>query len=331
MTFTGVKKEMTEEEIEDAAARWLAREMSGSMTAQEEREFKAWLAKDCRHRDAYRMMRHASEAVFGADEALLTDVFEAELHALAKEKARSSAVRIASIAASFVAVVIAGAVAVSLISSPQPQTYLTERGERQRIALIDGSAIELNSATEINVAYARRRRIAEVRAGEAFFNVSRNLERPFFVRTTHGEVKVTGTSFGVRLDGDATIVSVVSGAVEVSSDAQRLVTLLAGQEFRLSAAGSGAGIISFDPNMAFAWKNGKARFRNTPLAEVTEALNTYFDRPIVLADDALGALPVTGEFDIDDQSTAIAALSVVFALDVEEETDRIVLRKKADQ
>ena len=318
------------DKIEDAAARWLARQMSGTMSLQEEEALKKWLSDNPLHKKAFDALHELSAALKYQEHDLLTEAFEEELHTLAARQERKNFHRRAAIAASFFVLLVSSVVGLSSLTNPTSETYTTALGERERYALPDGSTIELNTNSQVEVSYSKQKRIAEIESGEAVFDVARNPKRPFLVRTQYGDIRVTGTTFIVRLQGGKSTIQVVSGAVEVSPLKAPPYTLLAGQQLHIHAEGVAGSAARFDPNYALAWRNGKARFDNQPLKEVAEELNRYFTRPLVLEDETLASLPVTGEFDIDDQRTAIAALSLAFSLEAQPEPSRIILRKSRD-
>lgn len=51
-----------------------------------------------------------------------------------------------------------------------------------------------------------------------------------------------------------------------------------------------------EPERGESWTSGRLIFRDTPLRDAVEEINRYGDRRIVLADAAIGALPVSGVF-----------------------------------
>ena len=53
--------------------------------------------------------------------------------------------------------------------------------------------------------------------------------------------------------------------------------------------------------------------------------------PIVIGDESIESLPVTGEFDIRDRKTTIRALALAFNLESREEPTRTVLTTRASQ
>ena len=100
------------------------------------------------------------------------------------------------------------------------QTILKENNSNvsQLIRLEDGSGVVLNPGSYITFPKHFDKRKREVQlSGEAFFEVSRNPDRPFFVYAGKSVTKVLGTSFNIRAfeaDDDITVL-VKTGKVAV--------------------------------------------------------------------------------------------------------------------
>jgi len=288
----------------------------------------AWLSADERHARAFdSYMRIADRASVAADFAA-EDALEKELEAFA---ARSDARRRWYVAApALAASVAAAAVFISTLINPAPEytTFATQRGETEEVNLSDGSVIALNTSTEIQVLIDDELRSVRLLRGEALFDVARDTSRPFVVASSHAETSVLGTRFNIYESAESTVVSVLSGVVEVASgDTQStLVTLIAGHEFELDAATGRQDIRSFKPNAVTAWRRGFSYHENKPLSAVVADLNRYFSTEIVIGDETLNDIPVTGGFDVTDQSVAIEALSIALSLKAERgDGARIVL------
>ncbi|MEJ1964547.1 MAG: FecR domain-containing protein [Gammaproteobacteria bacterium] len=75
----------------------------------------------------------------------------------------------------------------------------------------------LNSSAALDVRFTGEARRVVLARGEVFFDVTHNPDLPFIVQAGSGEVRVLGTAFSVRRDGDDLLVTVERGRVQVSS------------------------------------------------------------------------------------------------------------------
>ena len=154
-------------------------------------------------------------------------------------------------------------------ASTLPAQLATARGERRRVDLEDGSVLTLNTGTQADT--RSERRVTLLPGGEIMLEVSPDASHPFIVDTEIGRVRVTGTRFNVRHDGGQMAVAVESGSVEVIAgpwwNGQR-VKLPAGYGVRMAGGGETVRIQPVDVATLTAWRQGKAVFNDTPLAEV---------------------------------------------------------------
>src|SRR3546814_20156318 len=93
---------------------------------------------------------------------------------------------------------------------------------------------------------------------------------PFTVDAGDCEVRVLGTRFSVRRDGDRTRVVVVDGRVEVRNGSTGVVL---GADQRIdSTAHALSAIAASDPNIELAWRHRRLIVQPPPLAEVATEL-----------------------------------------------------------
>lgn len=319
-----------------AAARWMARRMSGEMTQADEQAFESWLAEDPEHRAEWRAYDGLDETLDQAAgvawEAEMADELETQSR---QRRARGWPVRVAAIAAVLVAAIVApiAVMQITALHGGRSDTqadalvFASATGVRRTIALADGSTALLNSGTQISVSFKDKERRVRLDRGEAMFAVTHNPDRPFVVAAGSAKVRVIGTRFDVFERGAEAIVSVVEGSVRVSPvkpGAGAPVILTAGEQAIAYAGGRVELRGKFDADRTLAWRVGRARYDGAPLGEVISDLNRYFPRPLMLADQTLAKAPVTGSFDIDDRDAAVEALSLAMALRVEEAPDGVI-------
>ncbi len=318
--------------IDDMAAQWAARSLSGELSATEAAELETWLAINSAHRAAFDSFIETAEAASDAGDAAAAEALERDLYEFARTDASRKRWIIATpaIAASIAAFAY---FTVSLFTtSVTPTRFVTQKGERTDIALADGSIVSLNTDSELTFTQSGGERHAVLVSGEAMFDVTRDVERPFVVTTPSAEVRVLGTRFNVRNLSGAAVVSVLSGVVQVGasdlrprqSDA-RETTLIAGQQAVVTNDAAAPQVTEFNPDTVVSWRSGKAFYENEMLANVVEDLNRYFAAKIELADPALNDIRVTGGFDLNDQAVAIEALTVALSLRAETQSPTLIL------
>lgn len=325
------------EEIPDAlvedAATWFARmrEVQADPARADAREvdFKRWLRADPRHLRAF----EEAERLWDALEAPIAQAMEEEPGFVPSDRTRRTQ------AARFRPLHIALAACVLLVAGAGLTTYddvldrlrsdhMTAVGEQAPLVLEDGSRITLNSDTAVAIEIGPARRHVRLFRGEAWFEVSPDSGRPFVVETPQGKIQVTGTSFDVRLEAEAAIVSLAEGAVSLTaaaeSAARSSLDLAPGQQARLSDSGVSAPT-AFDMTAVTAWLRGQLVFYNTPLPQVVEELNRYRSGRIVVASGALESLRISGVFRTDSPDAALTVIADTLPIRVIRLTDYLVL------
>ncbi|MGE8360617.1 FecR family protein [Pseudomonas sp.] len=189
------------------------------------------------------------------------------------------------------------------------EDLVTAVGQRDSVALADGSRVVLNSATHLRIERRLRSRQIELVLGEATFTVEHG-DKPFIVRSQDVEVLDIGTVFNVRSDSRGVAVAVLEGAVEVSAPQSAPQRLDDGQQV-LAHAGRVGEAMSADVERVTAWQHGKLRFDGTPLSEVIADIQRYHAAPVRLADPRLGNLRVSGEFDSDAVESLLDLLPAI--------------------
>lgn len=204
--------------------------------------------------------------------------------------------------------------------------YYSNVGEQKVVQLDDNSEIILNTNSAIKVNYTKQLREVVLLQGEARFNVAKNSERPFVVNTTQGTVTVTGTQFNVSLYSDSATVSLFEGSVALTSNQARKLrkNLSANQQAKLFSTGIGA-VSEFDAAVVNAWQRGQLVFYSTALSEVVAKLNRYRKGKIIITDDSVNNLQISGVFSINDPDAALEMITETLALKQTRLTDYLVM------
>ncbi len=200
------------------------------------------------------------------------------------------------------------------VNEPPSLTWVerhTPGGQRQRLQLADGSVVWLNANSTLRYPQAFGGALREVHlAGEAFFEVASNPDKPFLIHAGRTTTRVLGTSFAVRGYPGEVAVTVVTGKVAFANapDAPA-VTLTPGERGVVRRnAGRVEKSVNPDPNF-LAWKTRTLTFRNAPLRQVLPTLEGYFGVTFRTDDPALLDCHFTGSF----KEPTLAEVLQVFA------------------
>lgn len=322
--------------IDDAGALWAAR-LDRGLTDEEQLELDHWLGADMRRIGALARARaawfHAERArslgalPFGPKDALI-----------AKQSVSRRTLMIGggAVAASMAA----GLGAVAFLRD-RSRHYVSGLGEIRRIALEDGSAITLDTASSVAVSYRAVERLVMLQAGQAFFEVAYDPLRPFIVTTGQIIIRAVGTAFLVRgTEDDLVSVVVREGRVAlltsvIGAERSRPDRILkAGWRLDIPAQGGLIGartstVTDDAADRTLAWREGKLSFSGETLADATDQFARYSPVRIDIADRVLAQEPITGLFAANDPRGFARAIAISLGARTETDGDRIVISRPA--
>ncbi len=327
------------ESVDDMAAFWLVRLSSPDCTPEDRYAFEAWKRQSLEHERVFeRMQRRNSVA-----DRLSADMRVQELIEQARTETRPSfwrrrGVQVAAMAASLLVIVSAGiGIGLFNVALENPviaaiEGYETAIGERSTVSLSDGSVVTLNTNSKIEVDYSERRRTIRLVRGQGYFEVAKDIDRPFSVEVGGKRVVALGTVFDVRFDREDIVqVTLVEGRVQVENAPSQVnldtsvAVEAAGERIELKP---GERLLSFsdaapeiavtDTEVETSWRTGRLIFHERPLAEVVGEMNRYNTQKLVLDDDErLLEMKVSGVFNTGRTSSFVNALEVIRPLSAE--------------
>lgn len=202
-------------------------------------------------------------------------------------------------------------------------TITTPRGGQYEIILPDGSQVTLNAESSLRFAvdmHRQKRRIVNLK-GEGYFEVKKDLKRPFIVESDQQEIQVLGTVFNVNTyHSSRSLTTLLEGSVLINQKQQ----LHPGQQAQVE--GELVRVKNVDVNDFVDWKNNSFIFRNEGLESIMQRVARWYNvdytfentaaRDIVFngeisryakVEEVLNLLKVTSKvkFDIQDRSITI--------------------------
>ena len=166
---------------------------------------------------------------------------------------------------------------------PAMHELRTPVGGQFQVVLPDGTKAWLNAASSLRypAAFAGNERVVQLE-GEAFFQVAKDLSKPFRVQMPKGgEVQVLGTSFNVNCYGNEDVqeITTLEGTVRVTGDAGMAV-LERGMQVRLNEAGLEVrkGV---DTEEVTGWKDGRFIFRDASMGSIMRQVERWYDAEVV--------------------------------------------------
>lgn len=165
-------------------------------------------------------------------------------------------------------------------------TISTPRGGQYQLILVDGTKVWLNAASSITfpTQFNGAERKVEI-IGEAYFEVAKNANKPFKVKSKNQVIEVLGTHFNVNTydDEDADKTTLLEGSVSISKITNGTLQtagskiLKPGQQASVSGNQSQINVTVADEDEAVAWKNGYFKFNKADIQTIMRQVSRWYN------------------------------------------------------
>jgi transmembrane sensor len=321
--------------IEEEASAALVQRLHGEWTAKDQAAFERRLAGDQDYADAYARARDSWAALDTHAESAEVMRYREEAIAYARRsngrrwlrphRYDGSGWRAAAMVTA--ALLLGGAWQLSPYGYV-PGQYRTGIGEQRVVDLEDHSTIVLDAATRLRVRFTQDARIVELQNGQAQFSVAKDPTRPFKVEAGGRTIVAVGTVFTVEyvdsqvhvamMEGKVAVVRTTAQAIpSVSPGSGEGISLIAGEELRVSRDGRNTVTPKADLEAATAWREGKVIIRSEPLGDAVQRMNRYSRLQIKIDDDALAARHISGVFEAGDTQGFVSAIERYLSVEVD--------------
>ncbi len=321
-----------EDSIREEARDWLTRLYADTPDATTREEFRAWINKGPEHLQAYKsaemIWRNLGDATAAAQ--LEVPQTRSSLFGWFTGLFKGYALPVGALASVLLAAFVA--MQFTLFSAEETLSFETGLAERRDIQLADGSSIMLGAKSRLTFTAAAGARRAVLQAGEAFFDVAKDAERPFSVQAGDTAIHVVGTRFDVKHGYQAVHVAVLDGAVDVGKSAgqnaaSRRVT--AGERLVSLPGAALPEAEKIAAHYAGAWRTGQLTYKGASLSEIIADANRYYGREIRLASAELASIRLTTAFSTTQVETMLAMLEKSQPVIIDRSSeDAIVIRFK---
>ena len=326
-------KELRAEE----ASIWIAR-LERGLSNKEEQDIQAWMARDSKNRDELL----ALGALWDQMDSL------SKLSELVPHSRKQNVGKHFAVAASFAAILIAGALflvaeqpnapapAIARAAVEREARYVTPVGDQATVLLNDGSVVQLNTDTRLEVLMLPTERRLTLERGEIHVDVAHDTARPLKVLVGDRVIQAVGTSFNVRIDESQEIELIVtegSVRVEIKPGNRRVPPespMVSANQRVLIDEQHAKDIQVLEPDeidMRLSWREGNLIFRGESLGSAAHEVGRYTNLEFVIPSDELKQLRVAGRFKAGDVEGFLASLRASFDITDERIDDHTILLK----
>jgi ferric-dicitrate binding protein FerR (iron transport regulator) len=247
---------------------------------------------------------------------------------------------------------VSGPVAGKSISS-----VATKNGNRTKIVLPDGSQVWLNAGSTLDYNNADfNKEIREVSLnGEAYFDVTKNAEKPFIIHTKKMDIKVIGTAFNVRSYNDDKIAeaSLIRGTIEVTLKDRKDQKILLKPNEKISVVNEEPKqetkpekvnlvkstpvlipqivVKEIKPNPTYniigeiAWTQNKLYFEDETFEDIGHRMERWYGKKVTIANESLKSVHYTGNFENETMEEVLSYLKLSRSFNFRIGSDNVVI------
>ena len=320
----------------DLIGKYLAKEATGD----EIKLLEEWVKKDPENKKTFRDLKqtwilsnteHVDQQININKEweQLSSTLFGEEEYTndLASDTANFNYNKFLKMAAIIVIVLTAGYFLFYLVSHPSTE-QLVAGNSVVSTTLPDGTEVTLNhnSILKYPKIFASHIRTVQLQ-GDAYFNVTHDLLKPFVIETKNIQIEVLGTSFYLNAKAEQPTVDVIvhTGKVAIISDNNEKLFLTAGEKGTFNKS-NGQLIKEENRDQNFiSWKTRQLIFNNESLGNVVDKLNQTYHSNITIDNPDIYRCMLTATFEEQSLEIILDVLQETFDLIIEKEDGKILI------
>lgn len=237
-------------------------------------------------------------------------------------------------------------------------SIVTKNGNRSKIVLPDGSQVWLNAGSKLdynNTVFNKDLREVTLN-GEAYFDVTKNAEKPFIIHTKKMDVKVIGTAFNIRSYNDEKTAeaSLIRGSIEVTLKDRKDQKIILVPNEKISVANNEVQtavakpeksstnknneqstpqfvVNELKPNPTFnlipeiAWTQNKLFFEDENLENIAQMIERWFGKKVVITNASLKNQHYYGNFENETMEEVLSYLKLSKPFNFKIEHDSVVI------
>ncbi|TMU51049.1 FecR family protein [Flagellimonas algicola] len=206
-------------------------------------------------------------------------------------------------------------------------------GKRFDLVLSDGTTVKVNAGSTIKYPVQfidGNPREVEV-WGEAYFDVTKDVNRPFLVNANNIQVEVLGTKFNVSSypeDEDISTV-LVEGSVKLSArntdEIRGSLVIKPNQKASLNKRTAQMTVTEVDTDIYTSWINGRIVFKNCPFKNIRKKLERRYNVSIINNNSSLEEKYYNASFDIETIEEVMEAFKENYAIDYDISNNQIII------
>lgn len=199
-----------------------------------------------------------------------------------------------------------------LLQQSNTVNYQTSAGQIKTITLNDGTLVHLNANSTFKTPkeFAQDSRMVFL-TGEAYFEVTKDSLRPFFVTTDKSQTKVLGTKFNLSAYPNEKVTLTLNEGKVLFSDSNQIQKLILTTNNQATIYKGLLKKTIVSPEKYNRWKDGKIYFNSIPFATVIRKIERHYGVKITVKKASLKNYLCKGSYNNTSLKTLLDDLSFV--------------------
>ncbi|MBJ9976730.1 FecR domain-containing protein [Pseudomonas sp. S75] len=292
----------------DEAIAWLVRLRFDEPNPQRERQFQCWLAEHPHNTLAWQRVSSLGDSLAGLPGALSRRTLE---NTRRQRLGRRDTLKL-------LAGLAVGTGAAWTLREPLGLPALmadsrTATGERRDLRGSDGSQLQLNTASAIDLRYSASQRLLNLIRGEVSLASNPNDNRPFHIRTRIAQFSTRDGHLVLRENEAGLLLAVRRGEVQLAGPSAPSRRIGAGEVLQFDATGHAEPVrLAADP---WGWTDGVLSVQRMPLGAFLAELSRY-RTGILRCAPQVADLQVSGTYQLDDTEQILRLLATTLPVRV---------------
>lgn len=292
------------------AVAWLIEMQEGALSASRQQAWQQWLNGNAEHQRAWAHIQRVNQRLGGLSSPLAHAALGAP-----KSAGRRHAVKL------LVLLGVGGTLGWSLRDEQAVQSlladYTSKVGERRKVALSDGSQLQLNTASAVDVRYDSDQRLIRLLQGEILMTAAAD-PRPLSLLTGEGRIQAgsTASRFNLRQFEGRTHLALLDGTLQLQPTAHSGPALVLQARQQVSFDRNAWGQVQTLDASSGAWADGMLVASRMRLADFVQELGRYRHGRLK-CDAKVADLLISGSYPLADSERILDMLEVALPVKVQ--------------
>ncbi|MGE0019553.1 MAG: FecR family protein [Draconibacterium sp.] len=300
----------------------------GKISEKEQKELDEWFSESAENQKTFEELRKTYTVSGKLNIDFATDEIKALVKVHQQINTRKNIRMVWRAAAAIIILILATQIILQTNSTANWQEITAS--QNRTIFLPDSSKVILaeNASLKFPETFKENKREVQL-TGKGYFEITKNAEKPFLIKTNHSHIEVLGTKFLVDASQPNTEKVIVDeGKVALKAGlfmtkeillTQNEIGIWNRENNKLSKQ------ITHEQN-SNTWLSGKLTFSNLPLSEVLKTVENHFNIRIALADENFSDIKYSGQFNTSDAEEIVKTICLTLNLSYQKEGNNFEIK-----